>query len=176
MKSLTLRQTLMQGTRDLHERLDAGIGALQSEGEYRRFLIGSHAFRAAVEPALDSACGWPVLDLASALRADLADLGLTAGPVPPAPHLDGISAQAGALYVIEGSALGARLLYRRAQSLGMDATHGARHLAAQISETRRWTRFLEWLETSGAEPAQALAAANAVFALALCAYGLEAAA
>lgn len=176
MTTNTLRHALMQGTRDLHARLDRGIGALQSEGEYRRFLIGSHAFRAALEPALKPACGWQALELAPALRADLADMGLSVAPAPAAPRLDGIAAQAGALYVVEGSALGARLLYRRAQALGLGAAHGARHLAAQTSETRRWGRFLEWLETSGADPAQALAAANAVFALALCAYGLEAAA
>lgn len=176
MTTDTLRKTLMQGTRDLHEQLDRGIGALQSEGEYRRFLIGSHAFRAALEPALMPACGWQALELAPALRADLADLGLTAAPAPAAPRLDGVAAQAGALYVVEGSALGARLLYRRAQALGLGAARGARHLAAQTSEPRRWSRFLEWLETSSADPAQALAAANAVFALALCAYGLEAAA
>lgn len=171
-----LRQTLMQGTRDLHERLDGGIGPLHSDGEYRRFLIGSHAFRAALEPALRPDCGWQALELEPALRADLADLDLTPAPVPVAPRLDGIAAQAGALYVAEGSALGARLLYRRAQALGMGPAHGARHLAVQTSETRRWSRFLDWLETGGADPAQALAAANAVFALALCAYGLEAAA
>lgn len=175
MTSHTLRQTLMQGTRDLHERLDRGIGALQSEGEYRRFLIGSHAFRAALEPALNPACGWQALQLAPTLRADLADLNLTPAPEPAAPRLAGIAAQAGALYVAEGSALGARLLYRRAQALGMGSAHGARHLAAQTSETRRWSRFLDWLEASGADPGQAMAAANAVFALALCAYGLEAA-
>lgn len=128
MTTDTLRKTLMQGTRDLHEQLDRGIGALQSEGEYRRFLIGSHAFRAALEPALMPACGWQAVELAPTLRADLADLGLTAAPAPAAPRLDGVAAQAGALYVVEGSALGARLLYRRAQALGW-ARRGARGIS-----------------------------------------------
>ena len=42
--------------------------------------------------------------------------------------------------------LGARLLERRAAGLGFDERHGARHLAAQISDKRRWPDFLARLE------------------------------
>lgn len=169
-----LRQALMQGTRPLHMRLDQGIGALQTLADYQRFLIGSQAFRTALEPALRGDLGWLPLRIAPALGGDLADLGLMAVAPPPVPALPDLAAQAGALYVAEGSGLGARLLLRRAQALGLDGGHGARHLAVQTAEPGRWPRFLAWLEATGAAPESVQAAANRVFDLALEAYGLAA--
>ncbi|MDY6962674.1 MAG: biliverdin-producing heme oxygenase, partial [Pseudomonadota bacterium] len=54
----------------------------------------------------------------------------------------------GTLYVIEGSSLGARVLYRRAQKLGLTEIFGARHLAAQAQSGERWKRLLELLEAA----------------------------
>lgn len=75
---------------------------------------------------------------------------------------------AGALYVIEGSALGGRILSRRLQeSLGIDPGSGGRYFFGHGAETAlRWRGFIEWLEgmqldRAGAEAAAA--AAQAVF-------------
>lgn len=53
----------------------------------------------------------------------------------------------GCAYVIEGSALGARVLYKRAQELGLHAGHGARHLAEQSATLDNWRAFTGLLET-----------------------------
>ena len=51
----------------------------------------------------------------------------------------------GTTYVLEGSTLGAKLLYRRAQALGLTDTFAARHLAQQAT-ANRWVPFLDLLE------------------------------
>ena len=54
----------------------------------------------------------------------------------------------GLAYVLEGSALGARLLDRQARALGLDAGFGARHLAAQTADLAAWHTFLGALEAA----------------------------
>jgi heme oxygenase len=77
----------------------------------------------------------------------------------------------GVAYVLEGSALGARLLARRAAALGFDADHGARHLARQTSDMDRWKRFLGELDAIPAEDReQVIAGAASAFDFALAAY------
>ena len=109
--------------------------------------------------------------LAAAIRTDLDDLGLTAPPLPERHdlHLHSTcpSGLLGILYVLEGAALGARLLYRDAQALGLSDAYGARHLALQAADTGSWRAFLALLGRSPAfdlEPAAS--AALATFALA----------
>lgn len=170
----TLRRVLLTGTRDLHDDLDRQVGMFSDAAGYGAFLTGSYAFRAAVEPRIASVSGWTTQPLVHLIRQDLADLGLSP-PAPVAgPVLASPAAQAAACYVLEGSALGARLLARRAAALGFDGDHGARHLAAQTVEKRRWTRFLDWLEHADVPHSEAALAARGIFALALRAYGAKA--
>lgn len=79
-----------------------------------------------------------------------------------------VRAAAGTLYVIEGSALGGRVLSRRLQeSLGIEPHSGGRYFSGHGADTaKRWRRFLEWLDAmrlddSGAE--ETAWAARAVF-------------
>jgi heme oxygenase len=73
----------------------------------------------------------------------------------------------GTLYVLEGSILGSQLLFRRAQALGLSATHGARHLALQSGGVDEWRRFLALLEaTEPFDLERAAAASLATFAAA----------
>lgn len=173
MKDGVLRRVLMTETRDLHDRLDQAIGVFADSGAYGDFLSGSYRFRAAIEPRL-AGDGWQVQRLAPLIAQDLADLGHPRPALPDAPALLGPAAQAAACYVLEGSALGARLLARRAADHGFTADHGARHLAAQTASPHRWRRFLDWLEDADIPVAQAAAAARDVFGLALRAYGIKA--
>lgn len=77
----------------------------------------------------------------------------------------------GVAYVLEGSALGAQLLARRAAKLGFDAEHGARHLARQTNDMDRWKRFLGELDAVAAEDQeQVIAGAASAFDFALTAY------
>ena len=77
----------------------------------------------------------------------------------------------GALYVLEGSSLGARILFKRAQALGLSAAFGARHLALLSGSIDGWRSFLDRLE--GADPfglELAVTASHATFALARTAF------
>lgn len=176
MQDGTLRCVLMTQTHDLHQMLDRGIGAFGDASAYGAFLSGSHAFRAALEPQLARGTDWRIQPLAPLIAQDLADLGQ---PVPRAVGtvvLRDPAAQAAACYVLEGSALGGRLIARRAAALGFTARHGARHLAVQTASGMRWRQFLDWLESGGFCVTTATAAARDVFALALRAYGVKVAA
>lgn len=110
MQDGTLRRALAAATRDLHETLDRDIGAFGDARAYGAFLGGSHAFRAAIEPQLAQVAGWQVQPLAPLIARDLADLGLPLPATPPALPLPTPAAKAAACYVLEGSALGGRLL------------------------------------------------------------------
>lgn len=169
------RHALRERTAGTHAALDLRIGPLDTLDRYARYLRGMHAFRAPLEEALAGTAlpgwfaGWRPLALGPALTADLADLGLGAG-VPAAaapPGVEESSTLLGVLYVLEGSALGARLLIRQARALGLSAQHGARHLALQTADTRSWRAFLALLERHPAiDLERAVGAATATFALA----------
>ena len=112
------------------------MGNFDHPQDYRRYLRGTYAFRQAVEPMLSQGT-WQVQSLLPELAADLHDLDEPLPQAVPRPALDGPAALAAAAYVLEGSALGARLIQRRAAALGFDATHGARHLARQTGDAGR---------------------------------------
>ena len=172
MDKLDLRAELRQATADIHERLDRTVGQFDDRTSYRLYLENTFRFRHSVEPALAGHPLWPVQSLIPDLRQDLEDFGLSASVSEVAvPPLSDPAAQIGALYVLEGSGLGARLLFRRAEALGLDAQFGARHLATQIGDPNRWRRFVALLD--GAEDidrSQAVAGAHAVFETALALY------
>ena len=146
-------------TMTAHERLDAIIsvqGFFESRVGYVNYLRATLRVRGAIEACLDASDAesafpaWPTRRIAGALHADLADLGaddeqnVTAMACPF--RLAGVAPILGALYVLEGSALGARLLTTRAALLGLGATFGARHLAAQTAAPSAWRVFLDRLE------------------------------
>ena len=167
----TRRFLLRDSTSAAHAALDAMVGPLGSMAEYRRYLVGIAGFRLAIEPCLERSefgertGGWRPTRIAAALRADLADLAMPDMVRPAmAMRIGSREAYLGCAYVIEGSALGARVLIRRAEELGLGAGFGARHLAEQSATLDNWRAFTELLDA--AEPydaAAAAAAANAAF-------------
>lgn len=150
------RWQLRDATALSHAALDAAVGAFDDHQSYARYLTAIHSFRAPLES-----------EIAPLVAQDMADLGLDAPAVRPAPMQQG-SALLGQLYVLEGAALGGQILRKRAALLGYDETFGARHLAIT---TQGWLAFLARLD---AEPdydaQQAAEAANATFARALHAF------
>lgn len=114
-------RALRDGTAAAHERVDAVFSRfdLSDRSGYAAFL-GAHADATLpFEAALDAADAgrvvpdWRDRRRGDLLRADLADLGM-AEPDAPSPRLAGdVAAAAGAIYVLEGSRMGARLLARR---------------------------------------------------------------
>ncbi|OQP83817.1 hypothetical protein BTR14_21565 [Rhizobium rhizosphaerae] len=171
------RFLLRERTAEAHEALDRMIGPFDSLDAYKRYLVGIGAFRAPIEARLRQALWpaaletFPLQEFSLLIQHDQEDLGI----VPPAFPADAGAASdgrehsaatlLGTLYVLEGSALGARLLYQRAQALGLSESRGARHLAAQAMRSDRWSRFLHTLEAADAiEIDEVALASRAAFA------------
>ncbi len=165
------RDVLRRATGARHTHLDAVVGRLNDVPAYKRYLLFTAAFRSSIEraPALAMRQGPGLLILAPDLREDCVALGLDMpAPVDASNLGTSESAYLGAQYVLEGSSLGARVLIKDAQSLGMTAEHGARHLANQVADRSRWPAFLKELEaTEPFDMEEAVAAADEVFALAI---------
>lgn len=147
------RFALRELTRDDHEKLDDLVGEFSDTAAYARYLAGMTAFRGVVERRLadidypDSFGGWRPNFILPALRQDLRDLGRNVPSRAGAFDAPGDrESLLGILYVLEGSALGARLLVRRAAALGFSAEHGARHLAAQTSRPESWSFLVTLLD------------------------------
>jgi heme oxygenase len=144
---------LREATGGGHAALEAvmALSPLTLEG-YGRALQVLHAVRAGWEPFLDRF--FPALHRPhlARLTADLLVLRrpvLAAAPPPPATN----QAEAwGVRYVLEGSALGGRMLLQQAATIGLTATHGASYFAGEGSETgRHWNQFLKELDAAATE-------------------------
>ncbi|MFT3974204.1 MAG: biliverdin-producing heme oxygenase [Amaricoccus sp.] len=169
----TRRHLLRSRTSSAHAALDETVGTLDTLEQYRRYLRGLLAFREPAERLIadEAPFGLRPTRIAALLHADMTDLGvMPAEPVALAAPV-GTSGLIGLVYVLEGSALGARLLRRQAAAIGLDARHGARHLAAQAESLDAWTGFLAVLDGFDAfDEAEAVAAAEAAFAAARAAF------
>lgn len=174
MPNETLRRALRAQTASQHRLLDDAVGSFATVEAYGRFVANSLAFRAPVETLLARGTRWPLLPLADLMREDLADLDVAPRPEGVFAKAPGGSGEVGIAYVLEGSALGARLLVRRAAALGYSARYGARHLARQVEDMARWRRFLALLETIPDSQTDAVVAgAVAAFDFALGIYTVE---
>lgn len=69
----------------------------------------------------------------------------------------------GVHYVLEGSALGARILCKQVEALGLHREHGARHLWAQAETLLTWRGFLDLLSQHDGDEGELIAGANAAF-------------
>ncbi|MEM1095886.1 MAG: biliverdin-producing heme oxygenase [Bacteroidota bacterium] len=159
MDSTTLAVPLMARlkteTRAAHEAAEFAFNleaVLQRPAAYARILQRFHALHSQVEPLL-SVWDWASLGLdfdarrkLPALNADLAFLGVApltdrqpAAPFALATHAEAV----GALYVIEGSTLGGRIIAKQVRkALGFTQTQGARYFSGYGAETGAyWKRF-----------------------------------
>lgn len=150
-ETISLRHLLRENTSAAHAALEARVGPLNTQVEYNEYVRGLHAFRRNAETWLaahgsQGECAWHPHNISDALDKDIADLALTAIDVHPVTWdaTIGKSFAMGVHYVLEGSALGARVLCKRVAALGMHRTHGARHLWAQ-AESDTWRAFLDAL-------------------------------
>lgn len=169
----SLRFHLRAQTAAAHEKLDAAVGDFESVQSYARYCRGILRFRAPVEAALQDAIpngidGWQPVSLIDALKSDLRDLGLPDQDDDAADYRLDFDHALGALYVLEGSSLGARILIQRAAALGFSERHGAKHLALQTGDRTNWPRFVDILERHGENNTDAvIRGANDAFAFAL---------
>ena len=172
----SMRALLRASTVGLHAVVDARFAPMLGSGEtgYRSFLLASAAAVFPLEQALLAAKvdailpDWARRSRTAALRADLADFGIIDVPVAPPPLLAGEGRQFGALYVLEGSRLGAKLLLPELLARGSTRVQAATRYLRHGEGHRLWQSFLAYLESSEAArrcPDDAIAGARAAFAL-----------
>lgn len=165
------RFALKRATDAAHTRVEGIIGQagmFSSPEGYRRYLAATLDIRTRYEALMDASDAaavwpaWPGRRIAPLVAQDLADLG---GRSPP---FENVAAKPfkgaellGALYVLEGSSLGARVLSKSVQQFGLSASHGARHLHAQAGDAAIWRDFVDLLDRSEMAPCHATA--NRVF-------------
>lgn len=173
----SLRHDLKQATASEHASLEARIGPLHTQNAYNEYVRGLHAFRVLAETWLAQqpmSPAWRAHTMSETLHQDVSDLALTALPVFGLAWDTSAdeSFSMGVHYVLEGSALGARVLCKQVAPLGLHRGHGARHLWAQ-AEQSDWWGFLTHLQgrSTHLEKARVIAGANAAFAAA--AAGME---
>jgi len=157
----TIREVLRVATQGPHERLHlhAGFASVKAGtitlADYRALLIRLYGFYLPFEHAVGSE------DLRTQwLARDLASLGTDEAAVSHIPlcadfpSYDGPEDRLGALYVVEGSALGGRQLSRGLDRLlGEDPVEGRRFFAGRCAGTGdAWVDFLARLASVGSEP------------------------
>ncbi|QXQ07605.1 biliverdin-producing heme oxygenase [Sphingosinicellaceae bacterium] len=176
----TLHAFLKRETRDLHDRVETGFdltGRVRSLDGYRGALLALHHLHGVAGAALD-AVDWRGeavdTDRMATRRGWLADdLRALGYDVPPPSSqrldLDGPVEALGCLYVLEGSMLGGRVIYRTIGSaLGIGSANGGRYFCGFGSGTAgAWSEFVTVLDTHAvaADGAAALRGARKTFAL-----------
>jgi heme oxygenase len=161
------RSRLRSATSKAHARLDERVGRagfFDDRVAYADYLEATLRARQSIKTALDRYGAtklfalWPQRMIASALRADIRDVSghgnASAKDVIDEIGIDTDAQVFGVLYVLEGSALGARVLARRAEAIGMTASFGARHLALQTAVPKAWSNFLSILEAAPLDTGQ----------------------
>ncbi|WP_225206421.1 biliverdin-producing heme oxygenase [Novosphingobium huizhouense] len=162
-----VRSWLRDATREAHARVDAAFAAfrLDDAASYRRFLTAHGQVLAPLERWLDAGAllpGWQ--GRARAVDADLRDF---AAELPDPPSLGWQHDEAmrlGALYVLEGSRMGAAVLARE-----VPEAFPKRYLTARAAPGQ-WQALLALLDAKAADRgahwrARALDGAQSVFAL-----------
>ena len=173
MPPSTLRFRLRERTASRHAAVDDAVGVFRTQDDYRRYLAGLHAFRGPCEAAISAgplpadAGDWRFAPLLALIEADMADLGVAVSPQKtPGLAVASLEEAAGRLYVLEGSALGARVLVAVARALGLDQHYGARHLVEQCRGGPGFRAFAAWLDAAALDEEKVVEAAVATFAAA----------
>jgi heme oxygenase len=152
-----LRQRLRTATAGAHARLDSQLGALALDRlpDYRRFLETSAAALLPLEMALDRSGvtrlfpDWPARSRRDAILADLARVDGQATPLPVPEPFD-LGGVLGAMYVLEGSRLGAKMLSAIVTKSPDPRVAGATAYLRHGEGQHLWRSFLAALETHAA--------------------------
>lgn len=167
-----LRERLRDATAAAHRELDAQLSSfdLTALAGYRRFLQASAGALLPLEAALVDAGvaglfpDWPERTRSAAIAADLGRLGSAAQSTVAVPPLTP-SGIFGAMYVLEGSRLGAKFLLRElADATDPRITQATSYLSHGAGK-RLWQSFLTKLQRDeSCDEAEAIAAARIAFA------------
>lgn len=180
----TLRERLRHSTRAAHDALERAVrigDRIATRAGYVGHLEQLFVLHSAAERGLDRfdftplgfTYRWP--NRSALLAADLLALGVPAVRLrtlnfPDAPQLGGMAGALGSLYVLEGSAKGARaILPSISASLGLDAVSGASFFSGFGAETKRvWqscVAAINAIDPDSADGDRAVAGALATFAM-----------
>ena len=156
---------LRAGTHEAHERIEAipGLGVLLtptlSAGRYIAALKGLYAFQAGMHKKLPplvrevTGLNWPDPAVLDALRADLDWYGASLPRAVAGPRsINDSSSALGALYLIEGSGLGGRVIGRAvARSLSVTPGRGGSFFCGRTADDarQRWQAFCTVLAREG---------------------------
>ena len=118
--SSSARFSLRDATAEWHARVDKlySPANLNDRDNYARFLLAQAAAHLPVEQALEAGgissvlVDWPQRRRADLIQSDLQALGLQVPALEAQPALEDAPSLLGAVYVLEGSRLGGRLLAR----------------------------------------------------------------
>lgn len=162
-------RVLRDDTRDAHDAVDAVYGGfdLADRRSYAAFLSAHAAIVLPLETMLDDAGiatlvdDWPDRRRAPAIAADLTALSRPLPPPLACPPVAGDAGLLGALYVLEGSRLGGRMLARQV------ASDFPREYLDPDQPTGHWSKLLVRLEEllyTDHRVTEAIVSARAVFA------------
>ena len=172
---------LRSQTRSLHVQLEARFDlqqALSSRAEYRKLLelyVGLYRpFERTIssQPSeVQTLIGWPASRRVPLIELDLRALGVQESELATIPEctslpaLGDLDALFGAMYVIEGSALGGQIIYRQVEAdLHLDHLNGAAFFFGEGPNTgAAWKGFTVLLEAHVSDAQKAAATACAMF-------------
>lgn len=172
-----LSDHIKEATKNAHQQLEVVVvkklKAIRSDADYAGLLKHFYAYFSQVEQAVASFITDDVLpDLAqrrnsSYLKKDIEELGSNTNELPAAtaPRITDPVSALGALYVLEGSIMGGRIIVQMLGKAGI--TEGISFFSGYGPATgEMWQRFTDVLNKYGAtedDQALAIAAANTTF-------------
>jgi heme oxygenase len=172
------RAFLRRETERLHGAVEAAFARfdLTSKAGLTSFLTAQSQAVSSIETELERrAIGtlvldWPERRRAASLKADLARLGVDASLATlhqaESPTLDTVGRQYGALYVLEGSRMGGRVLAREvARSADPQVRSATTFLLHRLDGGEAWRNFVDSLDGLGAPREHLLQGASASFQL-----------
>lgn len=166
---------IREATRTSHSRLDVALARLDLAIPlyYEGFLRGQAEALFPIETALEAGgiesviTDWQFRVRTPALKRDLETLGLSCDPMPP-PDFRSAAEMLGAVYVLEASRMGERvMLARLAEHPDSDAMNATAYLRHGFGK-RFWPSFLTLLEnhpTVQTDPAGIVRGAQVAFAM-----------
>lgn len=172
-----LSSNIKEATRKAHQQLEVVVvkrlKAIRSRADYADLLKHFYAYFNKVEQAIAPYITKEVLPdyserrNSSYLKSDIEALGGAVDELPAAqaPAVHNTIEALGALYVLEGSVMGGRIIVQLLEKAGI--TEGVSFFSGYGDDTgRMWQRFREVLDghaLTEKDEAQAIAAANATF-------------
>lgn len=136
---LTLTETLRKETKHAHEKLDhflTGLGLFNNIQLYKKFLELQYYIHRDANTYYNNPSLTDIIpDLANRnrlekVKEDLNDLKIEIPTsIASVSQPNNTSEAVGFLYVVEGSKLGANILLKRLEKIGLSENYGARHMA-----------------------------------------------